>query len=52
MDEVGRWFFSMRYISTSEAPALHKKCVISKNSCKQEELNELIVYLMHEEIVE
>lgn len=58
MDEIGRWLLAMIFVSTSQAPTLHQTCVISKNSCKQEELswarkakfNELTVYLMHEEI--
>ena len=58
VDEVGMWLLAMIFLSTSKAPNLHQTCVISKNSCKQEEfswarkaeLNELTVYLMHEEI--
>jgi len=38
-DEVGRWLLAMRSLSTFEAPALHQTCVISKKSCKQEELS-------------
>jgi len=60
VNEVWRWFLAIISLSTSEALALHQTCVISKKLCKQEELswtrkakfNELIVYLMHGEIIE